>query len=425
MSRLTAIALVVLFCFVAFDAALRYAFQQAGLTFLIYAKDGIALAIAALLGLRIARAGKVDLSIVTIVGLLGFGMIVGLISGLPIAQMLFGFKIWIMLLVGVALAYSIEDIDAWLIWLYRVLLPIVVFGLVLDATTALPWKGLEYEAMGQSIEGSREWSTFGLPRLAGFGRASYESAALIVGLSALYLAIRLSGKQNRGRFAALYDSLLLAVGFAGVLLTTSKSSIVVFAVLLLAWVALRARAIFPPLLRAAWRGMLKIAVVLLVLLMIVPPIVAYVSPDLAGDLLSSDDVLVQAFTLSFVERVEVMWPAAFALLTNPIQVLVGRGVGGIGTAQLYFEPAHYNAADNAAVYLLVQFGLIAVVFFVGYILWCTSRLRLDSPKDIYLFQLILLIAGYGSSVNIVESPALMLTIGLFLAFWRQSVRTGA
>src|SRR5512147_372690 len=124
MSKLMAAALIVLFCFIAFDAALRYAFQQLGAPALIYVKDAIALAVTALLGLRIAVKGKVDLTILTLLGVLCFGVIVGLISGLPPAQVFFGLKLWIMLLVGVAFAYSIPNIDQYLIWLFRLLLPI-------------------------------------------------------------------------------------------------------------------------------------------------------------------------------------------------------------------------------------------------------------------------------------------------------------
>ncbi len=44
----------------------------------------------------------------------------------------------------------------------------------------------------------------------------------------------------------------------------------------------------------------------------------------------------------------------------------GRGLGGIGFAQASAEWWRYNAADNLMIYLLVSFGLFAILYVGGF-----------------------------------------------------------
>jgi hypothetical protein len=59
---------------------------------------------------------------------------------------------------------------------------------------------------------------------------------------------------------------------------------------------------------------------------------------------------------SFEQRVTATWPDGLALPSRGGHWLTGRGLGGIGVAQMYFEPSIFNSGDNFFVYLWGAFG---------------------------------------------------------------------
>jgi hypothetical protein len=83
---------------------------------------------------------------------------------------------------------------------------------------------------------------------------------------------------------------------------------------------------------------------------------------LVGIQVRVNDADVAPWQLSFVERMQDMWPRAVALFDDPFQILWGRGLGGIGMAQRLGEPTRYNAADSLMLYILLTFGILGLIY---------------------------------------------------------------
>ncbi len=127
-------------------------------------------------------------------------------------------------------------------------------------------------------------------------------------------------------------------------------------------------------------------------------------------------------THSFYDRLNYMWPEAWALLGEHGNWLLGRGVGGIGTAQTYFEPALFNAGDNLFMYWFVVFGWVALP---GFLLLLSRSLRVrphQTVADMQFYCLLLATLVYGVMTNIVENAVSALFCGL-LVRWLCAPRT--
>ncbi len=110
-----------------------------------------------------------------------------------------------------------------------------------------------------------------------------------------------------------------------------------------------------------------------------------------------------------------MWPDALATWLDHGNIVTGRGLGGIGFAQAGAEWWRYNAADNLMIYLLVSFGLFALVY-VGAFLWSLRRtFEVDSSQE-FLARCVrgwaLVFFSYGCTSNMVEQPLMNFVVGL-------------
>ena len=121
---------------------------------------------------------------------------------------------------------------------------------------------------------------------------------------------------------------------------------------------------------------------------------------------------------SMLDRASVMWPAAFQLIAsdqNPLEWIFGRGLGGIGAAQAFFEPLKVNSADNLFVFLYVTFGLGALLFGVA-ILTGFKKYYLNEPETFtHLFALAAGVLTLGIATNVIESVIPALVTGVLVA----------
>ncbi|QLL29256.1 hypothetical protein D3A95_13260 [Thermosynechococcus sichuanensis E542] len=272
-------------------------------------------------------------------------------------------------------------------------------GVLLNVLLTFPWSGLTIEIGGQVIEVSRQWTAFGVERYAGFSRASFNAASQTLVL-AIYSTIFTE-------FKSLKVFVWLLSGFA-IYLTNSKGCIFSWIVLTLFFITLipvKEKRFFC----LSW----TIIAIILSLTMVILPIstlYTHYSIDYTNDL----SLILLA---SFEDRLISVWPASFDLLNNLFYWLFGRGIGGIGAPQQYFESSRYLPADNLFVYLCVLFGLpIAILSLLSVILILikTSKSMLYSKINKFKFCIILFILIYGNIVNILEEPVLALVFGLVL-----------
>jgi hypothetical protein len=406
------------FFITACEAPLRYGLYHAGFPVFIYIKDIFLVAIFLYFIIRTTFIARINRLVLILLGVILYGIIIGLLNGLALLQVLFGVKIYLPFFIGFLAIYSFRLDRAFFVRLFHIFVPIILFGLLLDLLFELPWAGFEYEAYGVSIEAARKWWALALPRLSGFGRASFETAILLLSLSALYLAAYLSTPESFSRRVKLRNAVLLSLSFVGAILTTSKSSVVAFLFLAFFCLLMTACGKYGDAIGRVSGLTLKLLLILILLVGIVPPAMALTSPTILTDHLSPDSAVLSMLSASYIERMQTMWPEAFGLLSPGYMFIVGRGIGGIGAAQHYFEQSAYNAADNLYIYLLVDFGMIFLVLFCLYLLY---HVLLPSPlkkRSFHFYLFCLILFAYGATLNVIESPTLLMTLGFLLALWK-------
>ena len=419
MKKITEKLLYLWFLLIVFEAPLRFFYFKLGLPSLVYFKDFLLIIIFVYFVIYTLSTLRINKFMLAIIAVIIYGVVVGLINQLSLLQVLFGLKIWLSFFVGFIALYTLDSKEKFFLNLFRIYVPIILVGIFLDLFFELPWSGFEYETFGHAIEGSRSWTTFGLSRIAGFGRSSFASAILLFCLSALYLTLRsLSSKKEKFSWK-IYDNLLLVLSFAGIVITTSKTSILSFLILVLFYVLIKFYTTFKNIFRWITLIFVKFLLGLIFLYGFIPPIVSLVSPKAITNYLSSGDILMKAIFLSYIDRMEVVWPNAIQLLSKPYMIITGRGLGGIGAAQQYFEPGLYNPADNIYIYLLVDFGVVVLSLIIIYLLKKMLFLKFADKKNIFFYIFCLILFLYGATINVIESSILMITLGFLSALWNQ------
>lgn len=396
--------LVIVFLFLLSEVlggAIRYGFARTGLAPLVYLPK-------ALLGLALVVALAVDLARVRMsatylaaLALLALGLVHGyLVLGKPV-QVAFGLWVLIPFLGGIVALPAL--VSAWpRVGLYAfVLWAVAVSGVLINVVYSWPWMGFEYTLAGLEIEGSRLWQTGGLVRLAGFSRASFEAANQILPLAAVLMV------WGRGEWR-LAVWLLSGVTVA---LTTTKTPIAIYLVLTLFWLTRRSA------MRNVWR---LLPIGLAAISSTFPLSTLLVDYDLSSIL---EDPVHRLLFASVGDRLEWMWPDTLAMVLKHGTVLFGRGVGGIGMAQQYFEPVLYSPADNLAVYLYALFGILGIGSLVLYALGLSLfALRDRISLLVFVAGLIVLLAGLTG--NVLESSVLGFVFGASLGYAVGAVLAG-
>ncbi|HVY81610.1 MAG TPA: hypothetical protein VG994_11550 [Steroidobacteraceae bacterium] len=374
-----------------FEAPLRYVLLHAHVPTLIYLRD---LAAFALIGFAVfswlTGARRLFPVMVALYALL-LHLLCGVLLLPGVIQPLLGLKVFFTFLFGMIAAAPIADCRAALPRLSLVALLATAGGVFLDKFVEFPWAGEAYESAIATVQVSREWSSGGVPRLAGFARASFDAATIVLVLMVPILASRWNG---------LWRSALWMLAFATIWLTTSKGA-------LLALVAL-----------AIWR-------LLEAFRSAKPWVLAWIL-CLAGCCAALPVMAVQfgygvrrstvaSWLSSFMDRVDFMWPDALSIWLQHGSLFVGRGLGGIGFPQLGLEWWRYNAADNLMIYLFVSFGLLALLY-VAVFLRGLARTFDGADTDAFFRQCVrgwaVVLFSYGCTSNMIEQPLMNLVIGI-------------
>jgi hypothetical protein len=266
---------------------------------------------------------------------------------------------------------------------------IAVAGILANLYIEYPWEGFEYELGDLDVEGSREWyAAGGVKRLAGFARASFD-AAVHVQLLGILLTLQVRSPLMR--------ILVWAITIAAIVPTTSKGMLLV--TMVLTPVVLLRNALPESPLRAlpALFGMIGLALPTATLLF-------------TFNSEFSNRTLANA-TFSFYDRLNYMWPEAWELIRQHGNLLLGRGIGGIGTAQTYFEESLFNAGDNIFMYWFVVFGWAALPGFALLILKTLKLRPHGSDEQMRIFCLLLATIVYGTMTNIVENAVFAIVCG--------------
>lgn len=257
---------------------------------------------------------------------------------------------------------------------FLILSIISAFGVIYVNQFGAPWVGGVLNIGGHEKVLSRDWTTNGVSRIPGFTGASFDAATIIM-ISGFFVLYDFVQRKLWGAFLFLVILLSYAI-----YLTTTKTAIITFGFLSLMI-----------LLPAIFSNLLSKIIVL------ISVIFSYICMfSITGNRGSY-------ITNTFVMRMYETWPAALRLLDDNLDLIFGRGFGAIGTPALFFDPKHYNAADNAFVYLYIIAGIPSVILVFACLVKYFTAVFNDTiiKNEYYLCSLCVFIGGL--TYNLFES----------------------
>ena len=396
------LVLALLYAFLALEALAgpaRYYFAQAGLPALIYLPKLLIVGVVLASALRTLYRGRLRPAFAAVLSLFVIFALAGWAFTGNGLQAAFGIFALLPLVYAVLAEPALRQMGLRIRPYIALLWCAAALGVAIDARFDVPWTGLAYQLGDAEIQGSREWTTFGVERVAGFARASYEAAdqLLLLALPLMFLY----------RSHILKLAIWLATG-ALIYLTTTKKTGGTF-LLLTVLLPLMNPAVAPALIRRAATVAVPIAVAAV-------GIGLPISTFFITYRLDLDSVLSQVLFASFEDRLTVVWPTSLKLALEHGSAVLGRGIGGIGAAQKLYEPMLFMPGDSLYIYLYVTFGLLAFGFVAVYV---GNLVRLDtqgSPWSRMIWALGVAVLLNGWANNGLESPITASMLGLTLAY---------
>jgi hypothetical protein len=374
-----------------FESPVRYALLRAHVPTLIYLRD---LAAFALIGFAVfswLTGARRLFPVMVALYVLFLHLLCGVLLLPGVIQPLLGLKVFFTFLFGMAAAAAIAERGPALLRLSLFALLATAFGVLLDKFIEFPWAGQAYESAIATVQVSREWSSGGVPRLAGFARASFDAATIVLVLMVPILA---------SRWPLLWRAALWVLAFATIWLTTSKGALVAL-VALAVWRILEG-------FRAAKQCVLAWIVFFAMCCAALPIAAVQFGFGVRRSTVAS-------WLSSFMDRVDFMWPDALSGWLEHGSLFIGRGLGGIGFPQLGLEWWRYNAADNLMIYLLVSFGLLALVYVTVFLRGLTRTFD-AKEADLFFARCVrgwaAVLFSYGCTSNMIEQPLMNLVIGI-------------
>lgn len=345
--------------FTAIGGAARYYFDIAGLGVLIYLPK---LLMAAWVPLALLTS-KINIKLIILSVLIVWYVFYSLLN-VPLVQLIFGIYMLSPLFFGMLYGNNFDDlrrISKFFVFIFW----ISVVGVLLDFLYQVPWKGYNQMIDGHMIEASRQWTTMGIQRLAGFTRLS-TTAAIFIGISSLFYISLL--KNN---FAKIFIFLLAAIT---IVLTTNKSvagAYILSVILFVGWIRV-------------YFGSLSIFVAL------AGGIGFPLYAIFIGFSLDVNNLVEKFIFASFNDRLQNTWPDTFGALSDfanrhdELASFFGLGIGGFGASVKYFsDNAILGVADNSWLYAYSLLGIFGIAFllYVSYV--ATQALK---SKDIILIS---------------------------------------
>jgi len=334
----------------------------------------------------------------SITAIIIFYLILGLINLHSSAQALFGLWVCVPMLFGAWSAVYLDFVE----WrkLISLLFVTALVGVFINIWIVYPWSGSSLVIMGHTIEVSREWQTLIFDRYAGFSSASFNVASQLLVFSTLLVVFF----DNR-----LMKSLIWISAGIGIAVTTSKGPLATWLILtvyffggwLFSWQRIWLR---------AWIMFLGIFIIVELVLPLSTLWIRY-NPHFEG-------FINQLMFESFGDRLRWTWPQSLELLNlRKWSWLTGRGLGGIGISQRFFEPHYYITADNMFVYLIVDMGLpVALITIITTYVMIAKKIcnGINTLSAHIVFPLYMSIVLYGMVVNLIEDPLLSFMLGVIL-----------
>lgn len=367
-----------------FSGALRYYFDQAGLSPLMYLPKAacVAMFIFELHSMKSSRGLWLALLLLVISAVLA--MLHGA-SPNNVAFTLFNFG---PLLFGLTCSDHLLHRRRLFCWAVSLCLLASLVGVLLDKFISLPWKGYSYFVNGQQLAANTTWAADEVDRLAGFARVS-NVLSIIIAVHTLYLVMFV-----RSKF------LLFAIGMIslyGIVLTTSKAPGMAFMFTLMLLLALNLH----------WTS--RFLMIINVGIGVSLPIMSLLH-DFDPNGVTNAGVLT-----SFYDRLVNTWPNAFNMIHDAGWSLTGTGFGLFGSSAALFPVVgaeNMIGADSSAMYLWASFGLVGIALYLMQLPMLFKLIRSPDPMSRALLAIAFCIIMISWTTDMFEVATANLFMGL-------------
>ncbi|MDU8501721.1 hypothetical protein RYB01_21395 [Pseudomonas syringae] len=214
-----------------------------------------------------------------------------------------------------------------------------LLGIALDKYTSVPWKGYSYSVGETELSANTTWSADELDRVAGFARVS-NVLSIMIAFYTLYLIMFLRSR--------LMMIMLSAMALYAIVLTTSKAPAAAFALTLIL-LLLR---------RMSWTCRTLCSVVVGIGLLL-PTLGLIVSPDAYA--VSSGGSLA-----SLYDRMINTWPNLINAMSREGWMISGAGFGIVGSTMGLFPvegAGVFLGMDSSALYLWAMLGVLGLLLY--------------------------------------------------------------
>lgn len=376
-----------------FEGPLRYILYLNNAIYIFYIRDIFLISVISYYLIISILNKNINNMVLYILLILLFHSVIGFYYNDNYTMVIFGWKIFMPLLFGIIAYPSFEKrIDNFKIFSLIFAFSAMI-GVFINYNIELPWEGLNYEIMGMNIEAVRASSMQGIKRVGGLGKSYWQTSVLIL-LLTTFCMVYLKKEFFKG--------FIWIIAGVAIFITTQRTVFVVY--ILIAFVGMLFRIIKYP---NRLYGMIMLVALLFNIIF-----------PLAGSIPFVDNYYNEpAFQFQFagfLERINKTWPEAIELLQKEGNILIGKGLGSIGGSQLYFDPRYgsdYNVIDSLFLYFYISFGLFSFL----YIIYIYKKYKvLNNCKEIYYYDLLLIIILLGITANVVEDNILCLFFGILL-----------
>ena len=177
-------------CSLIFEGPIRLILYNFGITYLIYIRDLFIILVITAYIFQSLMTDRINRTFLVVIFIFTFHSIVALFYVNNYFMPLFAWKTYLLLFFGILYGHLFFTNLRMTIKIFSILLICAIIGVVINYFKEFPWEGLQYSLGGVDIEGVRSWvDMFGIKRLSGFARASYEAAMQILLLALFYFAI--------------------------------------------------------------------------------------------------------------------------------------------------------------------------------------------------------------------------------------------
>ncbi len=387
------VVLTILYLFLLFEVLggmFRYIFALSGLAAFVYLPKILVFTYTLYIFLEYTYKLKLPISHLLFLIVLSSSLVFGFINiGNP-PQVLFGLWILLPFIFGLVCQPSFDRAQKNIYYFVLILWLFASMGVIINLFYSWPWVGYAYQVGDVSIEGSRSWGTLGFSRLAGFSRASF-SAALQILLLAFFLVLNTKRKTM--------SVIIWLISGIAIIITTTKTVIGIYLIISLTFLFYN--------LIPKWSYKFFPAALLFVGIFL-PFSTQFHNYSLTSELHSPVESLIFA---SAGDRLENEWPETFKMIYQHGTKILGRGLGGIGAPQRYFEPSLYFPADNLSLYLYTLGGIIGILLLIIFVV-SLSNIKPQKSKTFFYFSCGCIILLEGWTVNVIEDPILAIIFGM-------------